>query len=81
VPGKDILLPIFNPIHSPLTREATARFQIMARKLMEACFEQRMRLEPELTPHLPVVEYTEEELHRIAEKAGFKLPPDIGEAS
>ena len=34
----------------------------MCGKLMEACFEERLRLEPELRLYLPVVECSEEDL-------------------
>ncbi|MEK6666325.1 MAG: hypothetical protein AABZ20_07870 [candidate division NC10 bacterium] len=72
--GRDILIPMFNSAHAPLTREVTEKFKTMCDKLREACFEERLRLEPELKPYLPVVEYDEEELKRFADERGVKWP-------
>lgn len=72
--GRDLLMPMLNYAHAPLTREVTEKFAVMCGKLREACFEERLRLEPELKPYLPVVEYDEEELKRFAEERGIKWP-------
>ncbi|MDO8477824.1 MAG: hypothetical protein Q7W02_16830 [Candidatus Rokubacteria bacterium] len=72
--GQDRLFPVFNDAHAPLTREATERFLGMCRKLMKACFDERLRLEPELRPYLPVVECSEEDLKRVEKKIGAEWP-------
>lgn len=72
--GRDILVPMFNYAHAPLTRTATEKLSAMAGKLREACFEERLRLEPELKPYLPIVEYDEEQLQQLAEERGVKWP-------
>ena len=41
-------LPRFNYVHAPLTRDFTEKFRTMCDKLREACFTERMRLEPEI---------------------------------
>ncbi|MBI4401020.1 MAG: hypothetical protein HY581_05260 [Nitrospirae bacterium] len=74
VRGRDILVPMFNYAHAPLTRAVTEQFATMCHKLREACFEERLRLEPELKPYLPVVEVDEQELKRFAEERGIKWP-------
>jgi hypothetical protein len=52
----------------------TEQFAIMCDKLREACFEERLRFEPELKPYLPVVEIDEEELKRFADERGTTWP-------
>ncbi len=74
VRGRDIVVPMFNYAHAPLTRAVTEQFVVMCDKLREACFEERVRLEPELKPYLPVIEYDEEEVNRFAEEHGIKWP-------
>jgi hypothetical protein len=64
---RDVLLPLHNDVHAPITRDATEQFGNMCGKLMEACFEERTRLEPELSPYLEVVEINDEELERAKE--------------
>lgn len=73
--GSEILVPMFNYAHAPLGRTVTEKFSAMCNKLMEACFEERVRVEPELKPYLPVVEYDEDELARFAAARGLKWPP------
>lgn len=72
--GRDLLVPMFNYAHAPLTRAVTEQLSAMCGKLREACFEERLRLEPELKPYLEVVEFNEEQLRRFAEERGVKWP-------
>lgn len=72
--GSDLLVPMHNDVHAPLTREATEQLLGMCDKLREACSEERRRLEPELKPHLSVVELDPKELKRTAAKLGVDLP-------
>ena len=69
-----MLLPVHHDVHAPLTRDATEQFRVMCHKLREACFDERLRLEPELEPYLQVIERDGEELERIAEQLGVTLP-------
>ncbi len=69
-----MLLPVHHDVHAPLTRDATEQFRVMCHKLREACFDERLRLEPELEPYLRVIERDGEELERIAEQLGVTLP-------
>jgi hypothetical protein len=72
--GNEMLVPVHHDIHAPLTREGTGQFRIMCNKLMEACFEERIRLEPELMPFLKVIQPDDAELERVAAKLGVALP-------
>ncbi len=72
--GRDILVPLCHYVHAPLMGDATEQFRVMCDKLMEACFDERLRLEPELKPYLQVIEPDSEELERIAEQLGVTLP-------
>ena len=54
----DILLPLHNNVHTPLLREPTERLRALCEKMREAMFEERIRLEAELGPHLPAREPT-----------------------
>jgi hypothetical protein len=60
--GKEILAPMHNPVHAPLTREAMTIFNDMCAKLMEEVFKERQRLEPIVWKFLRVVDVTQEEL-------------------
>lgn len=66
VRGKNTLvLPQHNDVRAPLTKEGTELFNGMCRKLMEAVFDERVRMEPELKKYLRVIEIDEEELSLI----------------
>ena len=71
--GDDVLVPLHHDVHAPLTRDATKQFRVICDKLREACFDERLRLEPEVRPYLEVIEPDEEELERIAEQLGVTL--------
>jgi hypothetical protein len=73
--GRDKLVPMFASPHAPLTRVVTEKFSEMCVKLREACFAERLRLESELKPYLPVLEFDEDELNRLAQEHGVALPP------
>jgi hypothetical protein len=75
--GHDILVPLQNEVHAPLDMNATERFRVMCDKLQEACFDERMRLEPELKPYLDVVEPDSQELEHIAKQIGVTLPSKL----
>lgn len=72
----DTLVPVHRDVHASLTRDAAKKFQGMCIKLREACFEERLRLEPELRPYLEVVEPDLKELKRTADELGISLPPE-----
>ena len=72
--GHETLWPAHHDVHAPLMRDATVQFRVMCYKLGEACFDERLRLEPELKPYLEVIEPDYEELKRIAEQLGVNLP-------
>ncbi len=65
--SRDILMPIHHNVHAPLTHDATQQFCIMCNRLRETCFDERLRLEPELKPYLQVVKPDDDALERIAE--------------
>src|SRR5881394_1195503 len=46
------LIPSFVHVHSPFLPEVVQRIESMATRLMEACFAERERLEPEVKPYL-----------------------------
>src|SRR5258707_4928248 len=54
VAGKDIVMPITNWALAPLTENATKTFLSAVTKLLQATFDERFRLEPELIPFLRV---------------------------
>jgi hypothetical protein len=62
--GHEMLMPMHHLVHEPLTREATECFHGMADKLRKACFAERRRIEPELTPYLRAVKHDSEELQQ-----------------
>jgi hypothetical protein len=72
--GKEFLVPLTHDVHAPLTLDATKQFPGVCFKSREACFVERLRLEPELRPYLEVVEPDPEELKRTAERLGVSLP-------
>lgn len=51
-----LVLPQHNDVRAPLTKEATELFNGMCRKLTEAVFDERVRMEPELEKYLRVIE-------------------------
>lgn len=59
--GKEMLAPMHNPVHAPLTREAMTTFSSMCAKLMEEVFKERQRLEPIVWKFLRVIDVTNEE--------------------
>lgn len=67
VGSRETLIPSFAYVHAPLLREVVQQVEIMARKLREACFAERERLEPELKAFLPVVDYEDFEGSPAAE--------------
>jgi hypothetical protein len=75
--GKEILIPMHHDVHAPLTRELTVIFNRMCTKLREAVFDERQRLEPEITKDLRVTEIDEEELERQAAELGVDLHSQI----
>ncbi len=72
--GREILAPVHHDVHAPLLPEAMRTLHGMCTKLREAMFAERQRLEAELKPHLPVVEYSDEEVERQAADLGVRLP-------
>ena len=74
LPVGDILVPVHNDVHAPLTRDATKHFHVMCEKLREACFDERLRLESELKPYIQIIEPDGEELAHMAEQLGITLP-------
>ncbi len=72
--GHDTFLPLHHDVHAPLTRDATEQFRVMCDKLIEACIDERLRLESELEPYLQVIQPDIEEFERIAEQFGVTLP-------
>jgi len=52
----------WHSVHAPLDREHTELLTGMTGKLLEACFAERCRLEPELKPYFRVVEHSSEAL-------------------
>lgn len=73
--GVEMLVPMFTAAHAPLTKETTQIVSGMAGKLMDACFAERLRLEPELKPHLRVVEVDDRLVQELAAEAGLRPPP------
>jgi hypothetical protein len=72
--GKDLFIPLHNDVHAPLTPTATELLGRMCGKLMAWCWDERLRLEPELTPYFRIVEYDSGELEQTAKELGVKLP-------
>jgi hypothetical protein len=72
--GHEVLVPLFDNPHAPLTRDATAALGVLAGKLMEFSFEERTRLESELRPFIQVVEHSDVEVRGTAKRLGIKWP-------
>lgn len=62
--GRKTLVPLHHGVHRPLTLDATRRFHRLAGRLREAVFAERERLEAELRPHLPAIDF---DLNTLAE--------------
>jgi hypothetical protein len=59
--GRGLLFPQHKDVRAPLTKERTVLFNGMCGKLMEAIFEERVRLEQEGAEYLRVLELDDEE--------------------
>lgn len=73
VAGEDRLLPMFSNPHAPLNAEPTAMLKVMAAKLMEECFTERLKFEPELSPYLPIEEHSLEDIQQAAKELGIEI--------
>ena len=58
--GNETLVPMHNPVHAPLTREAMTTFNGMCEKLREEVFRERQRLEPIVWKLLRIIDITDE---------------------